>query len=171
LDPYAWVNDFDARMAALKEKTIEAQENLAAVSGTASSKDGAVTVTVGPNGGLANLQLGHRAVELGAPRLTALILETARRAQKNAAAQVAEAFRPLGEGTQTMAMITDIVEQEFPEDDDELDEPHAVERIAEDDEPVAEVRQAPVPTPGPAQPRPPRGNRPADDEDDENQPW
>lgn len=167
MDPYAWVNDFEARAAELQRKSTEAQENLAAVAGTASSKDGAVTVTVGPNGGLTNLQLGHRAVELGAPRLTALILETARQAQKNAAAQVVEAFAPIGGGTQTMQMITDVIEAH---EDEEPDETHALERIEEDDEPVA----APTPAPTSAStPAPPRRGRPAaaDEDDDENQPW
>lgn len=165
MDPYAWVNDFKTRAAELQRKNAEVQENLAAVSGTASSKDGAVKVTVGPNGGLMNLQLGHRAVELGAPRLTALILETARQAQKNAATQVIEAFRPIGEGTQAMAMITDVVEEEFGE---EPEEEHALERIEEDDAPAA----SPAPAPAPAEPRQARAPRPADDEDDDdNQPW
>jgi DNA-binding protein YbaB len=163
LDPYAWVNDFEARAAELQRKAAEAQENLAAVSGTASSKDGAVTVTVGPNGGLTNLQLGHRAVELGAPRLTALILETARQAQKNASAQVVEVFRPIGEGTETMQMITDVIEAN---EDAEPEETSALEQIEEDDEQVAAAK------PAPAQAPPVRGRRPADDEDDdENQPW
>jgi DNA-binding protein YbaB len=169
LDPYAWVNDFKTRAAELQRKNAEVQENLGAVSGTASSKDGAVKVTVGPNGGLMNLQLGHRAVELGAPRLTALILETARQAQKNAATQVIEAFRPIGEGTQAMAMITDVVEQEFG---DEPEEEHALERIEEDDSPSAPAPPAsPVP-PAPSEPRQARAPRGADDEDDDdNQPW
>jgi DNA-binding protein YbaB len=167
LDPYAWINDFEARAAELQRKGAEAQEKLAAASGTASSKDGAVTVTVGPNGGLTNLQLGHRAVELGAPRLTALILQTARDAQKNVSAQVVEAFEPIGAGTQAMAMVMDVIAQH---EDEEPDETHAVERIEEDDEPVAEVRPAPMSAPAPAQPR--RGRRSADDaDDDENQPW
>jgi DNA-binding protein YbaB len=170
LDPYQWVNDFDARMASLKQKSIEVQERLAAASGTASSKDGAVTVTVGPNGGLTNLQLGHRAVELGAPRLTALILETARQAQKNVSAQVVEAFRPIGEGTQTMKMITDVIEENFDEPE-ESDEPHVLEQIEDDDEPAAEAKQAPTSAPAPVRPRPPRTSRPVDDEDDDNQPW
>lgn len=171
MDPYAWVNDFQARAAELQRKSAEAQENLAAVTGTASSKDGAVTVTVGPNGGLTNLQLGHRAVELGAPKLTALILQTAREAQKSASAQVIEVFRPIGEGTETMAMITDIVADEFDEPD-EAEELHAVERIEEDDEPVTETKVAPTSTTAPAQSPPVRSRRPADDaDDDENQPW
>lgn len=170
MDPYAWINDFEARAAELQRKSAEAQENLAAVAGTASSKDGAVTVTVGPNGGLTNLQLGHRAVELGAPRLTALILETARQAQKNASAQVVEVFRPISEGApQTTAMLMDAIAEN---EDEEPDETHAVERIEEDDEPAAETKPAPPSASAPAQPRPERGRRPADDEDDdENQPW
>lgn len=164
MDPYAWVNDFEARAAELQRKAAEAQENLEAVSGTASSKDGAVKVTVGPNGGLKDLQLGHRAVELGAPRLTALILETARQAQKNAATQVVEAFRPIGEGTQAMQTITDVIEAN---EDEEPEETSSLEQIEEDDEPVAATKPAP-----PSQPRPARGRpRPAADEDDENQPW
>ncbi|MCP2241354.1 YbaB/EbfC DNA-binding family protein [Lentzea aerocolonigenes] len=167
MDPYAWVNDFKTRAAELQRKNAEVQENLAGVSGTASSKDGAVKVTVGPNGGLMNLQLGHRAVELGAPRLTALILETARQAQKNAATQVIEAFRPIGEGTQAMAMITDVVEEEFGE---EPEEEHAVERIEEDDAP-ASAPAAPAAAAA-SEPRQARAPRRADDEDDDdNQPW
>jgi DNA-binding protein YbaB len=170
LDPYAWVNDFEARAAELQRKAVEAQENLAAVSGTASSKDGAVTVTVGPNGGLTNLQLGHRAVELGAPRLTALILETARKAQKNASAQVVEVCRPITENApQTLAMLMDAVAEH---EDEEPDETNAIDEIEEDDEPVAKTKPAPTSAPSPAQPRPARGRPPVNDEDDdENQPW
>ncbi|KJK48279.1 hypothetical protein UK23_17445 [Lentzea aerocolonigenes] len=169
MDPYAWINDFEARTTELQRKTAEAQENLAAVAGVASSKDGAVTVTVGPNGGLTNLQLGHRAVELGAPRLTALILETARQAQKNATAQVLEAFAPISENAPlTTSMIMDAI---AANEDEELDETNALDQIEEDDEPVAETKPAPMSAPAPAQPRPARGRRPADEEDDENQPW
>jgi hypothetical protein len=121
---------------------------------------------------LTNLQLGHRAVELGAPKLTALILETTRQAQKKMAAQVVEAFRPLGEGTQSMKMITDIIAAEADEEPEE--ELHAVERIEEDD-PVPDPVAAPVAGSRPTAPAAvgPRGPRPADDQDDddENQPW
>lgn len=172
MDPYAWVNDFEARTAELQRKTAEAQEHLAAVAGVATSKDGAVTVTVGPNGGLTNLQLGHRAVELGAPRLTALILETARQAQKNASAQVLEVFAPFsGNAPQTTAMIMDAIAANEDDEPDEPDETSALDQI-EEDEPAAETTPAPTPAPAPAQPRPARGRPPADDEDDdENQPW
>jgi DNA-binding protein YbaB len=161
-----WVEEYEAKLADLKKKSEDLQENFAASTATVTSKDGAVTVTVGPNGGLQNLVLGHRAVELGAARLTALILETARRAQKQAAEKVLEIFKPLGEGTEAYQMVSDSIPS-----DDEIDETDAYDEI--DDEP--EPAPAPPPASRPAaapQPPPVRGRRPADDDDDDdNQPW
>ncbi|USX55033.1 YbaB/EbfC family nucleoid-associated protein [Lentzea sp. HUAS12] len=166
-NPYQWVEEYEAKLADLKQKSEDLTENFAAASATVTSKDGSVTVTVGPNGGLQNLQLGHRAVELGGPRLTALILETARAAQKQAATQVLELFKPLGEGTEAYQMVSDsIPDDEVDEDTDAYDEV--------DDEP--EPAPAPPPASRPAaaapQPAPVRGRpRAADDDDDDNQPW
>ncbi|KOV79655.1 hypothetical protein ADL03_36340 [Nocardia sp. NRRL S-836] len=154
-------------MADLKKKSEDLEENFANASATVQSKDGAVTVTVGPNGGLQNLVLGHRAVELGAPRLTALILETARKAQKQAAHQVLELFKPLGEGTEAYRMVSDAI----PQDDevDETDEYDEIEEAAPEPAPAPPVAKPAAP----AQPAPVRGrSRAADDEDDDdNQPW
>lgn len=165
-NPYGWVEAYEARMADLKQKSEDLTENFAAAGATVTSKDGAVTVTVGPNGGLQNLQLGHRAVELGGPRLTALILETARAAQKQAANQVLELFAPLGEGTEAYRMVSDSIP------DDEVEE----DTNAYDDEIDDEPEPAPAPPvsrPAAApQPAPVRGrSRAADDDDDDNQPW
>ncbi|SMC55318.1 YbaB/EbfC family nucleoid-associated protein [Lentzea albidocapillata] len=164
-NPYQWVEEYEAKLADLKQKSEDLTENVAAASATVTSKDGAVTVTVGPNGGLQNLQLGHRAVELGGPRLTALILETARAAQKQAATQVLELFKPLGEGTEAYQMVSDSI----PDDE-----------VEEDNDPYDEVDDEPEPAPAPPvsrpaatpQPAPARGRRSAaDDDDDDNQPW
>jgi DNA-binding protein YbaB len=165
-NPYQWVEEYEAKLADLKQKSEDLTENFAAASATVTSKDGAVTVTVGPNGGLQNLQLGHRAVELGGPRLTALILETARAAQKQAAQQVLELFKPLGEGTEAYQMVSDSI----PDDE-----------VEEDNDPYDEIDDEPEPAPAPPVSRPaaapqpvaaPRGRRRADDdEDDDNQPW
>lgn len=164
-NPYQWVEEYEAKLADLKEKSENLTENVAAASATVTSKDGAVTVTVGPNGGLQNLQLGHRAVELGGPRLTALILETARAAQKQAATQVLELFKPLGEGTEAYQMVSDSI----PDDE-----------VEEDTDPYDEIDDEPEPAPAPPvsrpaatpQPAPARGRRSAaDDDDDDNQPW
>jgi DNA-binding protein YbaB len=164
-NPYQWVEEYEAKLADLKQKSEDLTENVAAASATVTSKDGAVTVTVGPNGGLQNLQLGHRAVELGGPRLTALILETARAAQKQAALHVLELFKPLGEGTEAYQMVSDSI----PDDE-----------VEEDVDPYDEVEEEPAPAPAPPvsrpaatpQPAPVRGRRPADDDDDDDDnPW
>lgn len=167
-NPYQWVEEYEAKLADLKKKSENLTENFAAASATVTSKDGAVTVTVGPNGGLQNLQLGHRAVELGASRLTAVILETARRAQKQAAEQVLELFKPLGEGTEAYQMVSDSI----PADEDEIEENDTYDEIDDEPEP-APAPAPPVSRPAAApQPPPVRGRpRAADDDDDDNQPW
>lgn len=152
--PTQWVEEFEARLADLQQKSQSLEYDIAASTATATSRDGAVTVTVGPNGGLQNLVLGHRAVELGAAQLTSLILSTARTAQKEAAGKVLEAFKPLGEGTEAYQMVTHVITAD--------EEP---ETAAGDEDP--NERRAPVNTPAPQGRR-----RPADDEDeDETQPW
>ena len=164
-NPTQWVEEYEAKLADLKKKSEDLQENFAASTATVTSKDGAVTVTVGPNGGLQNLVLGHRAVELGAARLTALILETARHAQKQAAEKVLEIFKPLGEGTEAYQMVSDSIPS-----DEEIDATDAYDEI--DDEPEPAPTPPPVSRPAAApQPPPVRGRRPADDDDDDNQPW
>ncbi|NGY65992.1 YbaB/EbfC family nucleoid-associated protein [Lentzea sp. NEAU-D13] len=169
-NPTQWVEEYEAKLADLKKKSEDLTENFAASTATVTSKDGAVIVTVGPNGGLQDLVLKRRAVELGSARLTAVILETARQAQKQAAQQVLELFKPLGEGTEAYQMVSDSI----PDDDQDVEETESYNEIDEfDDEP--EPAPAPPPMSRPAaapQPAPARGRRRADDDDDDdNQPW
>lgn len=167
MDPQQWLDNFEAKLADLQRKSADLQENFENSQATASSPDGAVTITVGPNGGLLNIQLGHRATELGSARLTALIMQTARVAQKQAAQKVMAAFEPLGEGTEAMRMVSDAIPDDEP---DEVDDP-AYAEVEPEPEPV----RAPAPPPPSRQmqmpTRPVRGSRPGDDEDDENHPW
>ena len=164
MNPHQWLDEYEARLADLKQKSADLQENFAASQATVSSKDGSVTITVGPNGGLLNLQLGHRATELGPARLTALIMETAKIAQRQAAHKVLEVFEPLGEGTQAMSMVMDAIpaDENDTDDTDELDDIAVVE-----EQPVAPpaYRQEPVP------PVARRARPAAADEDDDNNPW
>lgn len=151
-----WLQDFESKLADLRQKSEDLQEGLAAAVSTATSRDGSVTVTVGPNGGLQDLRLGHRAVELGAAKLTALILETARAAQRQVTAKVREAFGPLGEGTEAMAMYADAV----PDDLDATAEPEGQ---------VADVQDL-APPPSPAVP-PSQGRTDDGDDDEDTRPW
>lgn len=170
MNPYQWLDEYEARLADLKQKSADLQENFAASQATVSSKDGSVTITVGPNGGLLNLQLGYRATELGSARLTALIMETAKTAQRQAAHKVLEVFEPLGEGTQAMSMVMDAI----PADENDTDENDTGE---DDADYIVEIEEQPVAPPAPPAHRqasaPPvvRRSRPAADEDDDNNPW
>ena len=168
-NPTQWVEEYEAKLADLKKKSEDLTENFAASTATVRSKDGAVTVTVGPNGGLQNLVLGHRAVELGAARLTAVILDTARQAQKQAEQQVLELFKPLGEGTEAYQMVSDSI----PDDDQDVEETDTDMYELDNYELDNEPEPAPAPRPAAApQPAPARGRRRADDDDDDdNQPW
>ncbi|MEV0678357.1 YbaB/EbfC family nucleoid-associated protein [Actinosynnema sp. NPDC050436] len=163
MDPRQWLDDYESRLADLKQKSDELQEGLAAATGTATSPDGAVKVTVGPNGGLLGLELGHRACDLGPARLTALILGTARAAQQVASAKVVEAFAPMGDGTEAMRVVLDsIAHGQEPDDVDDHDpEPEPAP-------PRPPVRPQPVAQPRPAAARPPRRD---DEDDDDIQPW
>ncbi|MFD7654075.1 YbaB/EbfC family nucleoid-associated protein [Actinosynnema sp. NPDC059797] len=167
MDPQQWLDNFEAKLADLQRKSADLQDNLANSQATVSSPDGAVTVTVGPNGGLLNIQLGHRATELGSARLTALIMQTARAAQKQASQKVLAAFEPLGEGTQALEMVSDAIPDDAP-----VDEEREYEAAEPEPEPEP-VRATPAFHAQQARPaaRPARGPRPADDEDDDNQPW
>jgi DNA-binding protein YbaB len=166
LDPQQWLDNFEAKLADLQRKSADLQENVENSQATVASPDGAVTITVGPNGGLLNIQLGHRATELGSARLTALIMQTAKVAQKQAAQKVMAAFEPLGEGTEAMQMVSDAI----PDDDEPRDDvPDYVEPDDVEPEPVP---AAPRPAPQMQMPsRPVRRTHAGDDEDDENHPW
>jgi DNA-binding protein YbaB len=147
LETDQWLRDFEAQLADLKQKSEDLQEGLATASSTVTSRDGAVTVTVGPNGGLRDLRLGHRAVELGAAGLTALILQTTRTAQRQMIDKVREAFQPLGAGTEAMDLYMDAVPDDLTEESDE------------------DVPAPPVP------PEPEQKQARAADEDDDGRPW
>ncbi|HEX6343752.1 YbaB/EbfC family nucleoid-associated protein [Umezawaea sp.] len=169
MNPQQWLDEFEARLADLKKKSEDLQENFTASNATVTSKDGSVTVTVGPNGGLQNLQLGRRAMEMSAAQLTAAILQTASLAQRQAAEKVLGVFQPLGEGTEAMSMVSDAI----PADETEVDEDADINHVeVEAEEPVAPPPPVHRPAPGAQPVRPPGRPRPAaDDADDDNQPW
>ncbi len=178
MDPQQWLDNFEAKLADLQRKSADLQENFENSQATASSPDGAVTITVGPNGGLLNIQLGHRATELGSARLTALIMQTAKVAQKQAAQQVMAAFEPLGEGTEAMRMVSDAIPDDEVDDEPDRAEPeYAAPEYVEPEPvrppvpPMPPVAPPVAPPAPPSRPTPSRPARPADDEDDDNQPW
>jgi DNA-binding protein YbaB len=106
MDGRAWLASYEERLQDIGDRAERAQRALAAVEGTATSQDGAVTVTVNPAGALRRLELGERSAALTREQLAAAVLSTARQAQSEAARLAATAVTPLlGEGSAAMAMF------------------------------------------------------------------
>ncbi|GLZ80403.1 hypothetical protein Afil01_52100 [Actinorhabdospora filicis] len=85
-DPGAWSREFDRMAREMRERADRAGRELAAASVTVSSRDKAVTVTVGATGLLAGVEFGVRARALTQMQLASALMETYGRA-------VAEATR------------------------------------------------------------------------------
>ncbi|MTD59539.1 YbaB/EbfC family nucleoid-associated protein [Amycolatopsis pithecellobii] len=158
MSPEEWLANFESKIADVKAKTAEFQENLEAAGATETSKDGSITVTVAPNGALTGLRLAESARQ--GPALAEEILRLARKAQRAAAVHVAEAFAPLGADSEAMHMVTGYIPPEEPEE--EAEPPAPTYRFTDEGEPPAPPQR---PTQRP-QPRP-RHARPSDDEDDD----
>ncbi|HEY2765481.1 MAG TPA: YbaB/EbfC family nucleoid-associated protein [Pseudonocardiaceae bacterium] len=99
MDPQQWLRDYQAKGEAMVRRSQQFQQQLHDVSETATSDDGAVTVTVSPSGALQNLSFSSRIRQLSETELAQLILQTAREAQNRVAHRVAELVEPVsGEG-------------------------------------------------------------------------
>lgn len=106
--PEEWMRDFEAKIAEAQAKAAAVGEGLARAGGSASSSDGAITVSVAPNGALTGLELTAEAMRKPHGQLSGEILEIARKAQRGAAVKVAETFGAVGgEGSETYRMITE----------------------------------------------------------------
>ncbi|OLT09779.1 hypothetical protein BJF78_06115 [Pseudonocardia sp. CNS-139] len=106
MDGREWLASYEERLQDIGGRARRVQHELAAVVATATSKDGAVTVTVDPAGALRGLVLGEPADALSRAQLATAVLETVRQAHADAARQAAAAAAPLlGEGSTAMAML------------------------------------------------------------------
>lgn len=95
MDGRQWLDSYQDRLADLSARADRARTALAGVDGTASSQDGAVTVTVVPGGALRRLEFSERSESLTRIQLATLVVETAARAQAEADRRVNEAVAPL----------------------------------------------------------------------------
>jgi DNA-binding protein YbaB len=195
MDPQQWLQNYQKRIAGVRRASEQLKENLGNAVVTMSSPDEAVTVTIGPNGSLKNLQLSHRAAEHSPQQLGGLIMSTVRRAQRTMAERVIEAVTEFGggEGDATRLLRNYLPEDpdDRPADDDSassfeegLAEPPAEEPRYESAPPVPAAAAAPAftppaftpppasaPAPAPAaRPRAARASAADDDEFEEN-PW
>lgn len=138
----------DRQVREMQSKAAALNEALSTAGATVRTRDGAVTVTLAPNGALTNLELGHRACDLGPARLTAAIMGAVRDAQRQTARAVADSFATIDGDTESTAMVRSFLPPDPPPDGD-FAAPEASE---------------PPPPPAPR-------HRPVADNDDESNPW
>lgn len=155
--PEEWLAKFNATIADVKAKTEAFQHDLEQSGATETSPDGSLSVTVAPNGSLTNLRIDESAWRGNGAELANKIMHLARKAQRAAAVNVAEAFAPLGADSEAMHMITGYI----PEAEDDEEEAGASYEFAE------EARPGDPPPPRQVEPprRPSRPQRGGDDED------
>lgn len=115
MDARAWLASYEERLQDIGHRAARAHGALAGIEATATSPDGAVSVTVDPAGALQGLELGERSGDLTREQLAATVLRTARQARAEAARLAAAAVAPLlGEGSTAMAMFRSRLPEEQP---------------------------------------------------------
>jgi DNA-binding protein YbaB len=195
MDPQQWLQNYQKKIAGFRAASEQLKENLGGALVTMSSPDEAVTVTIGPNGSLKNLQLSHRATEHSPQQLGSLIMTTVRRAQRAMAEKVVEAVTEFGGGEGDASTLIRNYLPADPNDRPATDESVSsfedglTEPPAEDPRYARPPVAAPPPMPAPAgrvpsftpppsapapapavRPRAQRANAAEDDEFEEN-PW
>ncbi|KMS88763.1 YbaB/EbfC family nucleoid-associated protein [Prauserella rugosa] len=149
------------------------QEAFAAAAATVTSKDGAVTVSLAPNGALRNIQLGRRACELGEARLTSTIMDTVRRAQSQTARAVTDSVATITGNSDAVEMMKSFLPPDpAAGESDDVDQNKFVENPEPETQPEQSRPTTPPVTPPPSARQQPR-RRPARDDadDDEVNPW
>ena len=95
MNPNELLSEYMQEVEALAQRAQEAKKQLKQLSGTLTSNDGAVTLTVNAAGALQSLSFGRAAEDMPKERLATLILSTARAAQIQAAQQVTSILAPI----------------------------------------------------------------------------
>ncbi len=114
------VRAWSAGIAAKAQRYEQMQQQVAEITETDTSMDGAVRVSVAASGVLTDLQLSGRACEREPDRLAAEILAGIRRAQGRLASRVAEVMAAtVGDDMETVRSVVTSYRQRFPEQAEE----------------------------------------------------
>ena len=111
MDPQQWLLEYDEKLKEVAARAEQAERTLETVGGSAISADEAVTVRVSANGVTTDLVLRPGIRELEPDQLARLIMETTRKAQRDAGAQVVDAMRELVGDSPAL----DVVKSKLPE--------------------------------------------------------
>ncbi|GAA1302896.1 YbaB/EbfC family nucleoid-associated protein [Saccharothrix xinjiangensis] len=112
MNPERVIADLEARAQDLARRSQDMQEQIRGAAATVRSNDGAVTVTVAPNGALQHIGFSPRATEFSHVQLGQVVMDAVRRAQAQAARQVAAVVEPQFGGTEAMDFLTAFIPQE-----------------------------------------------------------
>jgi DNA-binding protein YbaB len=105
------IADLEARANDLARRSEEMQQQIQQTSATLRSPDGAVTVTVAPNGSLQHIEFSPRVGDFSHVQLGQVVMSTVQRAQAQAASQVAAIVEPEFGGTEAMDFLTSFIPQ------------------------------------------------------------
>jgi DNA-binding protein YbaB len=116
MDPEKWFAQYDEKLKAAAASANKAEQALKEVGGSATSQDGDVTVRVTANGGLSDLVLRPGVSDLEPEQLAKVILETSRKAQRDAGQQVVDVMTKfVGEGA-ALDAVREYLPQGFTND-------------------------------------------------------
>lgn len=166
------MDEWAAGFAAKAERYQAAQEQTERLRLTATSSDGAVSVTVGADGTVTDLVFTNKARSFPLEELSRQILGTMRRAQAGIADRVGEVMaQQLGdEDRETRSAMLDSLRGRFsdPEEPGEAPEPPPPVPPA----PAGGAAAPPAPSAPPASPRPePKRSGGVDPDEQDNNPW
>jgi DNA-binding protein YbaB len=163
------MDDWAAGFAAKAERYQAAQAETEQLRLTATSGDGAVSVTVGADGTVTDLTFSNKVKSFPLEELSRQILTTMRRAQSGIADRVAGVMaEQLGdEDRDTRTALLDTLRGRFPDPDEEPGEQPPAPDPGPPPVPPAPAGGAGVP---PA-PQPPRRPGSADPDEQDNNPW
>ncbi|GLZ76792.1 hypothetical protein Afil01_15990 [Actinorhabdospora filicis] len=85
-----WTRGFEERIAVMRRRAEEASAALTEGESTHTTRDGSVTVTVGPSGALVDVRFGARAEGMSAPQLSTAIMAAYREAATASARRLQE---------------------------------------------------------------------------------
>ncbi|HVK20377.1 MAG TPA: YbaB/EbfC family nucleoid-associated protein [Actinokineospora sp.] len=143
--PEEWMRDFESTIAEAQTKAAAFQQSFEHAGATAASDDGAITITVSPTGALTDIKLTAAALGKSHTQLSSELMSVARKAQRSAAVNVADAFESVnGAGSPTYQMITEFLPE--PEQEDEAIDLAPRHRFGPDDEqPAPRPARRPAP--------------------------
>lgn len=154
LDPDAMLRELQQQADDLEHKASSLRTELATATATATSPDGAVTVTLSPTGALQNITFSAKASSVKPEALGPLVMTTVQAAQREVSNRVTASLAAQFGDQETMDFIT----QFMPKTEAE---PAKQERAPEDDLSDGVLRKRPGRSAAPTEPEPPR-RRPND---------